>query len=348
MVNYSSCPVCSSEEWIEIEKFEYQRQGHSKSSKLRLSWEKVERVLRILFIAKPRKKLIRSRVSDGFLKIRNDVLFNVWFTKESTIRLTTYYCNRCGFSTFFPRPTDQDIIDKYKYLLAVEGDVGGQTGFSIYAKKLDRRRAMHVYNYCIKYSSKVKVKVLDYGGGNGKLLENFAADGHHCYIIDYNENPLPGIIKLSNDRTDFKHDMRFDIIICSHVLEHVSDITKLVEFFKDRLLPNGLVYAEVPHEIWAGIKIDADPVTHVNFFTENSLKSLFLTNGFKVIDSKRMISTYGKKSIEVVKLIAVLNPDGEKKVLSADVREVLYPSRIKSILKLFAILIKPKIIKALN
>ena len=77
--------------------------------------------------------------------------------------------------------------------------------------------------------------------------------------------PIKGAKKLGNNINDARIEKKFDIVICSHVLEHVSDLSNLVTKLKKQLKSNGIIYAEVPQEIWAGLRIDADPVTHVNF-----------------------------------------------------------------------------------
>ena len=106
---------------------------------------------------------------------------------------------------------------------------------------------------------------LDFGGGDGKLLAPFVDAGHDCYLVDYNTEPLPGVKKLA-DTLDGVDDT-FDAIICSHVLEHVADPLGTLRDLRARLRPGGRIYAEVPSEVWRGIPIERDPVTHVNFFT---------------------------------------------------------------------------------
>ena len=92
-----------------------------------------------------------------------------------------------------------------------------------------------------------------------------------CCLTFKAEDKL-GYVRLTLSQIEKK----FDIVICSHVLEHVSDLSNLVTKLKEQLKSNGIIYAEVPQEIWAGLRIDADPVTHVNFFSLNSFLSILL------------------------------------------------------------------------
>jgi len=267
----------------------------------------------------------------------------VWFPEKTEIRLDSVYCSKCGFMTYSPRPTDENVADKYNYLKQVETDIDGQTGHDSYSMQLDSARAKRIYNQCIGHFGDKKITVLDYGGGNGKLMASFVGKGHECYLMDYYDHPIQGVTKICDDINSCKTGHTFDLIVCSHVLEHVSDISGLVMSLKKRLKPKGIIYAEVPQEIWAGLRIDADPVTHINFFTKNSFMSLFLANGFNILESKQMISNYGKSYMEVIWVIAQFGDGNRSSILEADVEPMLYPSRIYSIRKIYNMLINPKL-----
>ena len=61
-------------------------------------------------------------------------------------------------------------------------------------------------------------KVLDYGGGDGRLMQAFQNAGKECYLVDYNQSCIPGVTKLADKIQEV--EQTFDLIICSHVLEH--------------------------------------------------------------------------------------------------------------------------------
>ena len=101
------------------------------------------------------------------------------------------------------------------------------------------------------------------------------------------------------------------------------------------------MYAEVPQEIWAGLRIDADPVTHINFFTFNSFRNLFLVNGFQILEANQEISNYGRGYLEVIWLVAKSDGKGADKLLPSDTKALLFPARIYSIKKLYRWLVTP-------
>ena len=96
----------------------------------------------------------------------------------------------------------------------------------------------------------------------------------------------------------------FDIIVCSHVLEHVNEPGKFLRQLRSLLSVNGVIYIEVPLEIWKGIPIQSDPVTHINFFTVNSLRNALLLHGFTALSIKNELSSYGEKYKRVAWAVA--------------------------------------------
>ena len=350
MKEHFACPICKSNKWESIERYLYLREDLTKTKYTKYSalLRALSIVVRALVFAHPRRTLIHNNVLSPYNRLRREVLFHAWFKKQDEVQLESVFCSKCGFACYTPRPGDRDIAQKYEYLRRYEPDIGGQTGHGQDSRKLDRKRAKRIYDKCQNYLSSKQAHILDYGGGNGKLMRPFKENMHRCYLIDYNDNPLPGILKLGNDIDDYQGQAKFDVILCSHVLEHVSGISNLVNKLKDILKPEGIIYAEVPQEIWSGLKIDLDPVTHINYFTENSFSNLFLANGFEILERKQQISNYGDSYMEVVWLVAKPTKTSKFPLLQADTKRALYPSRISSCIKLFRLLIEPRLRKMLG
>jgi SAM-dependent methyltransferase len=245
------------------------------------------------------------------------VLFDVWFPDCDRVTLTSLYCKACGFMTYSPRPTDDEIAAKYAYRIKLKR-TEEKPAYDSRSKKLDAIRASRIFDQCTEYTGGRVLNVLDYGGGNGKLMGPFVDGGHQCYLIDYNDDPIYGVTRLSDDIRNLDTGYKFDVIICSHVLEHVADVSSLVSSLRERLAPNGILYAEVPQEIWAGIPVEADPVTHINYFTRNSFTNLFLQNGFEVVRSDQQIGSYEKWHLEVTWVLARSSESRRHSMLPAD------------------------------
>ena len=91
------------------------------------------------------------------------------------------------------------------------------------------------------------------------------------------------------------------MIICSHVLEHLVDPTEVVRSLADYLLDDGIIYVEVPLEIWDCIPLPVEPVTHINFFSPESLRILLEVSGLEVITCEQDLFTTedGQKAFAV-------------------------------------------------
>ncbi len=59
--------------------------------------------------------------------------------------------------------------------------------------------------------------------------------------------PSTGSPSLADDISGLPDEGLFDVIICSHVLEHVSEIAEQVRALRERLTPGGILYAEKYH-----------------------------------------------------------------------------------------------------
>jgi hypothetical protein len=167
----------------------------------------------------------------------------------------------------------------------------------------------------------------------------FLQSGNQCHLIDYNDNTLPGIVKIGNDITDTISHKKYDIIIISHVIEHVAEMRQLLFWLRKLLKDDGILYAEVPLEVFAGLKIEADPVTHINFFTRNSLLNLLYSCGFSDLESSADLSNYGKNIAENLWVVAKKSSESLT-LVNSDANYMLYPSRRYSLQKITRLLSK--------
>jgi SAM-dependent methyltransferase len=188
--------------------------------------------------------------------------------------------------------------------------------------------------------------VLDYGGADGLIVLPFLEQGCECLLVDYYPYQLPGVKKIADDLDDMPPDLQANVIVCSHVLEHVADPRGLVQDLVRFLKEGGVLYAEVPSEIWAGIRIEQDPVTHVNFFTKGSFESLFRAAGCQIVDSGVQVEA-GREIIWVVARGA--GEDGDQAAdavlpgQALDTARRLRPGRWRSLGRLFRLRVWPRV-----
>jgi len=345
-----NCPACQSFDWIDVEQFSLHKDDHSKAPhRWRLWWKRIQRLVRTLFLARPRKQVIFCSRLNHFQRVQRKILFDVWFPSQKTVHLTSKYCKCCGLMVYEPRPTTEDVLAKYQYLNRSQHDILWKKDYSFRAQKMDRLRADRTYQTITNHSLKKYMRVLDYGGGDGRILLPFLENGHKTFLVDYSENQLPGITKLANDISEISKTEKFDIVICSHVLEHVAEPDKLLSCFHELLAEDGVIYAEVPQEILTGIRLEDNPVMHVNFFTKNSLKTLFETQRFSVVELKQKNSHYAFFYQEVIWLVAAPVKERLTSCIGKnDVMARLQPRRFTVVKRLFLLTLKPLIYKLIS
>ena len=221
-----------------------------------------------------------------------EFLFGTWFPGRDRVVLETRWCEDCGFLCYAPRPEAADIDAKYRALMEL-GVAPGSGG-------ADRPRAERVHRELGGAR-----RVLDVGGGDGRLLAPFAERGAECFVVDYNREPAAGVTWLAETVDAVSPGERFDAAILSHVLEHVADPAGLVRSVAALLEPAGRLYAEVPLEIWNGTPVGRDPLTHVNWFTCASLEQLLRRHGLVPQRVRACWGTYADARLEVAIAVAV-------------------------------------------
>lgn len=142
--------------------------------------------------------------------------------------------------------------------------------------------------------------VLDIGSGVGTLDFYLAQKGRQVTGIEISQRAvdvarqsqrLLGISKIKFIRGDFfelKIREQFPFVICSEVLEHLSDDRQAINKIHQLIKPEGQLLITVPSQNAPLIKLGAikkfDQISgHLRRYTSESLRSLLEKNKFKVI-----------------------------------------------------------------
>jgi hypothetical protein len=216
---------------------------------------------------------------DEYDRKRFRVLFEVWCAGASEVTFTAVMCKDCGFVCDLPRAEPDDVHSKYAALTSWGQDYGESDTDAIV-----ERRSRNIFA-AVQSAIPLKppMRILDFGGGDGRLMRTFRAAGHHTFLVDYNISPVEWIQKLGDTLDNLTPTTRFDLIVANHVLEHVAEPTDVVRRLSRHLYEDGHLFLEVPMEIWRAAPAPLEPVTHVNYFVPGSLRRCLEEAGFDVV-----------------------------------------------------------------
>lgn len=149
------------------------------------------------------------------------------------------------------------------------------------------------------YGKKIIVKITQLGGGSKEF---------NLIGIDINPNAISYVKSLGiesflvEDIFSFKSQEKFDLIITTHVLEHLpkDKIISTLKYFRESLLKeNGAIFVAVPNaQSFTGCYWAYEDFTHNTLFTAGSLIYVLKTAGFNnvsIIDKDALAGSKGMK-----------------------------------------------------
>jgi SAM-dependent methyltransferase len=115
--------------------------------------------------------------------------------------------------------------------------------------------------------------ILDYGTGNG-VLANLLSTKFSVDVFDINME---------------KNTTKYDLLVLSHVLEHIYDVNTFIKEISKNIKDNGLLYIEIPNSDFYEKFTNISPlqevnIEHINFFSKYALNKLLINNGFSCVN----------------------------------------------------------------
>ena len=267
----------------------------------------------------------RCVVCEGDLRVRATGLVapflaqRIWDRKAFPIKIM--HCGGCGFEFFNPRLDEHEaklLYDEYRgaryqkmrfqhepwYTEALNKGLSNEALMDNRRQLLESILGKHVALSDIK-------SVLDFGGDQGQLIQDLPVAEKYVYDISGVEK-RPGIAGISTFTECLTR--RYDLIVCSNVLEHVSFPRDLVSQMRQLAHPGTLLYLDAPLEspfsfmsiakriaqiliVCLARMRDAQSVLrpsalylmheHINFFATRSLANLAEHLDFEVVGTGR-------------------------------------------------------------
>jgi 2-polyprenyl-3-methyl-5-hydroxy-6-metoxy-1,4-benzoquinol methylase len=201
-------------------------------------------------------------------------------------------CANCGF-VFADTSVTQQQLDSYYTELSKYEDKTISTGGGYDQNDRDRLR-----DAALLLSSKIDDKgarMLDLGCANGGLLRELKNLGFENLVGIDPSSVCVEAARIATKCDVFQYSLfsipkeigKFDVVILSHVLEHVLDVGRAIDIIDNLLSDGGCVYLECPNAACYYQVIHA-PLQefnseHINHFSELSFRNLMLVRGYEEV-----------------------------------------------------------------
>jgi SAM-dependent methyltransferase len=253
-------------------------------------------------------------------------------------RQTIVCCDQCGF-VYADVTSYQENYDRFYAQFSKYADQHTYMGGGGVA---DVKRLQQTAAYLVQKMPDKHKRILDIGCANGTLLGAFQQLGYtqlcgidlfpaciQTVIRKYGIEAHPG--SLSNFPPGLG---QFDLIILSHVLEHVKDIREALQYIHTILFTSGYVYIEVPdasrYADFVFSPLQEFNIEHINHFSQLGLKRLLTMCGFCVIDSgQKMVESAPNIPSPTIFVTAVKKADLLLNKLSTLSRDEMLRKRIQ-------------------
>ena len=198
--------------------------------------------------------------------------------------LAIHSCLNCGFFYVYKMPSSTELE---KYNSSYWDNAHSYLASSSFDNPWFQLLANLRHNYLEEFVDLNNLSILEVGPGEGYLAKRILSEhtnvSYHVVESDKSVfnvlNTLP--IKVYGDFLSIPSNQKYDLVIASHVLEHVSDPQDFIASIQSFVRTSGLLFIEVPCLDFL-YKSFHDP--HLLFFDKPSLGYLLKDNSFEVLD----------------------------------------------------------------
>ncbi len=134
------------------------------------------------------------------------------------------------------------------------------------------------------------MKIVEIGCGPGGILQPFSDAGHECYGCDFDQKYMEygisqGLKIYSSDFFDIIDNKNIDLVIMSHVLEHIANPIEYIFKLRDCISDEGYLLIEVPglNTLHLGMVERFFQGVHLYTFYSDYLKLMFENLGFDIV-----------------------------------------------------------------
>lgn len=300
---------------------------------------------------------LQAAIESGAISLRNrDVclcsshnVLKIASIDRFGLNFSSYICKGCGLIFTSPYICEDSLpfyYNKYYHPLHFGTTEPIESLFS-------KEQGVRIFNFVKTYLKSESITIFEMGAGCGTNLEQFANVAKDngievaCYGIEYNEEYVKygnkkGIIKLtSNSIQEYGNNTnnKFDLIIMSHVFEHLTNPFDTLDYLKRISHGETIIYIEVPGvlDLKTRYVYDCDflkYLTHAHTFnfSLSSLKATLNQCGFELLKGNEKVESIFRVNRHVNNSFAPTVNDNYKEILSyltdLEANLVFYQSKI--------------------
>lgn len=212
-------------------------------------------------------------------------------------------CRRCGLIQTNPRMTEESYATFYdeEYRPLYHGTRGDADEF--FSQRRDRAEEIYEYFTTVLGDNLEGADVLDIGAGSGGMMDYFRSKGHRVCGCDLNRKYAryaqdKGLDLRICSMTDIDPDWTPDIVILSHVVEHLLAPIEQLERLAERCHGETMFYIEVPGVRYLEHAYRRDFLrmlqnAHTFYFSLDTLTRLLWSAGYeRIAGSEQILSVF--------------------------------------------------------
>ncbi|MFX1274379.1 MAG: class I SAM-dependent methyltransferase [Promethearchaeota archaeon] len=239
----------------------------------------------------------------------DDIVLSLKERRGLNIRIVL--CKNCGLVRQNPRISEDTILTFYEKFYrdlssASKKNENIETHAIVFEK--EKESGKRQLNIISRYTPLKKGVVFDFGTGTGGVLDIFKNEGFEIFGVDVNKEFLnygvsQGLnLKLGSIDELLKYPKKANLIIASHILEHLHNIDDYIRRLWLCLEDNGYIFIELPglfnvHKVYHSF-LPYFVIEHLYYFNLNSLNKIMTQNGFKLIIGTEKIWALFQKTNE--------------------------------------------------
>ena len=200
-----------------------------------------------------------------------------------------WFCPNCAYRrTEFKQALDRRVIQEGGAESAFQGDSGPRfSGLANWLRGWSARQRAGRRLFCGTASR----RVLDFGCGQGFLLDALKANGHGAVGLEISPATAATARRRGHLVVTALAELpaeRFDVLTSVHVLEHIPDPATCLVELRQRLTPGAAFHVEVPNitslqaRLFGSRWLHFEPGLHVHHFSPAAFRDLLQGAGYTV------------------------------------------------------------------